>query len=208
MSNAAPKDFRESASLARRHAKRLVLFARSKGHKLDLDDAYSEVSLIWVKCKANFDPAMNVAFNTYWHRAIDYNFFRMIRVIVDPTLALAQRENCQVVDEDNEEHDAFQIADEGESPEDVAIRRIDLTRTAERAPLFSRIIKVADMNDPEMEKELRAARAQASYAKSRGVVVPAPHNKLTPDAMMWLFRMNWRGRTVLRNEIKELARHV
>jgi hypothetical protein len=185
---------------------RVVARAARSGIKVEQQDIYQELAIVWVNCSKGFDPDHGVKFSTYFVRAAFHEYRRIVNRLAGPnareTVSMDRGPSAHPFRDDGDNMD-FVLADhEADNPETRAIRDSEVEEALDASPLLRRLSEVCLDPDEEMQRELAALKAQVDWAKRIG----APLNSqaptgLTPRMAGKAMGLNWRGRRKLINAI-------
>jgi len=208
MNSAQPiLDFKDHIKLAKYLTRQVM--RRYAGVRLEFDDVFGEVALIWVRCRDGFDPEFGVQFTTYFTRAVHKSASNIVRHLRDPALASAARLDQPIFTDEDGEDGSMQIADIGAlSPERGAIISEALITINKSSPLLTRLLALCRDQPAELIQELHAAQAHRDYAARRGHFVEEPASALTPRVLGQIFKFNWRWRDEMIRAIDKGAKYV
>lgn len=204
-----PPRWQDSERTARYLARRLLDRARRMGLRtVQYEDLLSEVWMTWTMCRDGFDPARGVRFNTYFVRSVENNWRDFCRRHYDPMVDRAASIDTFGVNDDGEV-EGLEVPDENATQGDQAFAlRESLEQAGRDSPLAYKLLQLAAQAPDELVAELRAAEAQASWAREMGVRGEVAPRVLTPRLLGRIFRFNWRWRIELLNGLERLATHV
>jgi DNA-directed RNA polymerase specialized sigma24 family protein len=205
--SAAPLDpgslkFQDYERLTHFLARKLCGWAQARGGSPDYDDLYQEVSLIWWRCRDQFDPTRGVLFPAYFAQAALHHWARVRREVERGrrTISLDQAPNAQI-----EASLAELLCDEhAGNPEMDALRQEAIAETLEASPLLLRMVELSLDPPEDLAQELVALRAQVAWSHDMGLgECETPAAALTPRLLSKTFRFNWRNRQLLLTEINK-----
>ena len=209
--------FEDYQALAKKLANQFKSRVTRRGFRIDYDEAYSEVCLLWVKARDGFKPERGSSFATYWIRCVVYE----VKIYIAKLKDQREERNAVFLDKDrhNSQHNHGSDSCVHDLVEDSSARsQFDVFAFKQaswiikgRTPLLGKLLDLTASEHDELQAELDAAQAQRAYAQSLGINVDsrfALPTTLTPKVLAEVFRFDWKVKERVRDEIEEALDHV
>lgn len=186
--------------LANRHVVRRAFKA---GFKIDHDDAFQEVALIWTQCVKRYDSELGVKFSTYFGQAVYHEYRNICRRVLGVGREITDSLSSMAFQADGGgegvELGDLLVNEDAENPEIHFARNEGVEQSLAASPLLKRLLELAVNPDEEMQRELEALQAQHKWAariSQRAPECQAP-SALTPRMVGKMMQFNWRDRRLM-----------
>lgn len=155
-------------------------FYGAVGSSLTVEDLEQEFWITWMSVRDSFDPAKGFSFEAFLGISIRNRMMELARRNSKRSVVWAKSAN-EPIDEDIGVCLVDTIEDEHARPDDVLIKR--QTREYLLKGIDPRLRLMVDLladTPAELEKEVVAAQAKASFAASRGISMRSPKELTLP----------------------------
>ena len=204
----AQVQYRDHEKLILHTAHRVMRRIYNLGTSATIDDVVSELSIAWIIARDSWEQEHGVPFVPFLMRGMIQHINRWV------SKEILQHNSAHLdLDADIEEgtnaHDV--IADRGEIDAETAAVRSDLReRNLKRlSPVARKFVELLESPPAALVAVLRAQKARAEYARSRGVSMISPTNKRITTSMVFdLMGVTSKERTSISKEIEEIARRT
>lgn len=172
MNHRDPKESKGQVErLARAYHRR---FYAAVGSSLTVEDLEQEFWIVWTKAKEHFDPSKGFDFKAFLGVSIRNRMLVIARENARQSHIWAISANTPVGD--NEEGCLLDLVEDKSKPvESVLIERNQRQYLLERIdPRLRKMLELIENTPAELEREVEAAQAKASFAASRGLAMKAP----------------------------------